>query len=514
MKREVKRTSIASGVLLLATLAFVHWPPIPPSPQALLNLPMTTFGPYETAANDGYESSSEVSPVVPASYRALAGPQVVGLQFVGDSNAALKADKFVISLNGGPYHDAAHAPNVYRAGFVGWKLPSPLPPGRYHVRVDLTGFNTPGPSWSITVSRPAAALPTETAAARQLMDALNTVRSPLRLAVVGWSPSLQAASAAHARYLGDNGYNAPSFHMESAKRPDYTGKTPWNRDMSFGWPTPVSGEVGMEWARPTSAVTVIQDLADTVYHRLLLFSGNLIAAGEGESTGNHGAVVMDLGFGYRATLPFATVYPYDGQPGVPTGWVDIESPDPVRDGYGRSFGYPVTADFPTVTRLSAVRVRMNVGNRRVSLIIDPPAVGDMGDNQIGLVPKYMLKPDAYYTVHLRAQAVFADGSRRPIAVAWSFGTGASDQSVAALVQSGHRVIISDVVAGSGNPEPYQAMTLYRRTAGKPLTRVETGETNDEGLWTVTRQSMRPGYYEAVSSTQNAAVFWWGAHGTS
>lgn len=510
--RRARHTTIAVLVSLFATLAFVHWPPMPPSPQALLDLPLNLFGPFNTAANGGYENLNHVSPIVPNSYDASVGPNVVGLQFIGDATSALKSDQFQVQIHGGSYQGTRHTLNVFSQGFAGWKLPRPLKPGAYQVTFDVTGFDTPAQRWTITIRKPVPVPTREPSTAAILLDSLNTLRSPLKLGRVTWNPHLQLASRAHSQYLAKNGYEAPSFHMELPSHAGYTGKTPWDRDMVFGWPTPVAGEVGIEWTQPSEPVTVVQDLVDTVYHRLSLFSDNLIAAGEGEAAGNGGSVVMDLGFGYRSTLPFAVVYPYNGQPGVPTGWVDIESPDPVKNGYEEVFGYPITADFPTVDQLSRVHVRLTLGNRRVPFVLDPPGVNGMGANQVGLVPRNTLKPESLYTVQVNAWARFNDGTSHPVDLSWSFATGGASQSLAATVESSHEVVISDVTAGAGTPIPYQGVTLYRRIAGRPLQRVKTGETNVDGIWTVTRLKGAPGYYEAVTATHNATVFWWGSHG--
>lgn len=485
---------------------------MPPSPRILKNLPNAMMGPYNTNLNQGYESVNHVSPIVPASYVARWGPDVVGLQFVGDSTPDLKEDHFQIQIQGGPYDGALLTPDVYRAGFVGYRLPRPLTRGTYQVTFHVTGFDIAAQTWTIAVrSRGVATRPYESAATRLMLESLNTARSVLHLSSVTWSARLQRASIAHASYLARNGYSAPSFHMESAGRIGYTGKTPWGRDMSFGWPTPVAGEVGIEWSDPSDAESVIQDLIDTVYHRLSLLSDNLVAAGSGQESGRNGSVVMDLGFGYRSTLPQAVVYPYDGQPGVPTSWVDIESPDPVKNGDGLSFGYPITADFPTVDALHKVQVRLTRGIVPVPAILDAPGSKNMADNQLGLVPQKALMPNTLYTVTVSARALFNNGATRPIKLSWSFATGGGRQSVGVAVTSRHRAVISVAIAGSGAPVAGQSVTLYRRAAGGPLRQVASGATNADGLWVVNRPEGRQGYYEAVTGTGNAAVFWWGSH---
>lgn len=496
------------GVVLLSALILFAWPRFPPTPAMLKDLPINLFGPANTKSNWGYESANHISPILPSSYRAAVPPGAVGIQFVADSAEHLKADGFLIRISGRRFHGQALSPNFYDHGFVGFRFQKPLIPGTYHLQFQLTDFNLASPRWTLQVANDAG--PTGPSdLSRVLLDSINSLRRTIKLSPIHWSGALQQASQAHAQYLAQHGFSAPSFHQETPQNTGFTGTSPWNRDLRFGWPTPEAGEVGIEWSEPAEAATVVQDLVDTVYHRLSLLSGNLVAGGAGAASGSHGSVVMDLGFGYRGDLPPAVVYPFDGQPGVPTGWVDIESPDPVGSGgYGKKFGYPITVDLPTVGTLSGVTVRVRRNGFRVPVIVDYPGRGDTGKNQIGLVPKRVLGPDSLYTVDVRAHARFNGGQERPIHVHWQFATGASDQSLAATVPAADAAIISDVTAGSGIPLSGQPLTLYRRMPGGTLETVDRGTTNQEGLWRV--RPPVPGLYEAVSRTDNAVVFWWRA----
>lgn len=510
MKRNGRRFIGVGGVVVFAWLVTLV-PAMPPS--LLMFRSMPTLGRDNTDANHGYESPQHVSPILPTSFVARVGPRQVGVQFVGDSRSNLEHDHFALKIT--PSSNPGWLkPNLYQTGFVGWRLSRPLGPGTHHVTFRLTGFNMAPPTWTITVTgKPPYTLPREGANNRALLDSLNTIRQSLHLQPVIYQASLAAAAQAHANYLDLNGYAAPSFHMESPGHPGYTGKTPWARDMSFGWPTPLSGEVGMEWAYPSQSVTVVQDLIDTIYHRLSLLSGNLTSAGAAMISGNNGSVVMDLGFGYRSSLPLAIVYPYAEEPGVPTSWVDIESPDPVSGGYQKVFGYPITADFPTVDTLKDVRVHLTQGSSEVAYVLDAPGVGNMAFNQLGLVPKDPLKADSLYQVAISALAAFNDGSVRPLKISWSFATGGAGQSVAVSVKSSRQAEIACLRAGSGQPLADQMITVYRRGPTGHLTVMARGATNSQGLFTATRPRDSAGSnYEAVSNTGNAAIFWWGKHG--
>ncbi|MCY0878994.1 MAG: CAP domain-containing protein [Firmicutes bacterium] len=505
----MRRSAEALGVLLGA-LALSLWPGWTLSPTVLETLPIRLLGPHNTRRNDGYEAANRVSPIIPGSYVAERGPRLIGLQFIGDATQSLMDDHFRITVAGPHGQTWSRAPNVYRNGFVGWRLARPWKPGRYRVSFDFPGFDIAPPTWTVTVKSAAMAPPRPSDSARVVIDSLNTLRRTLGLDRVSWNPSLQLASTAHDTYLKQNGYNAPSFHMESRGRPGYTGPTPWARDMAFGWPSPLAGEVGIEWTVPSAMVTVVQDLTDTVYHRLSILSDNLLALGVAEDAGPHGAVVMDLGFGYRSNLPPAIVYPYNGQPGVPTAWVDIESPNPMPQGYGHIFGYPITADFPTASRLSGVRVWLVSNRQVVPVVTDAPGVNGMQPNQVGMVPLKPLAPNRIYAAHLLAKALYNNGSVRPVRLSWHFATGGGSQSVSATVESPSKVVIADMTAGSGVTIGGEPLSLYRRLPRRRLRLIARGNTNWQGLWTFAWKQHPAGEYEVVSGSDNAVVFWWGA----
>ncbi len=468
------------------------------------------FGPYSTVDNFGYESNGEISPIIPTSYTAWRSPRTLGIQFIGDSPANLRADQFSLSVSGphGPIRGLkAHYTTT---GFVGWKLPR-LPVGTYHVTFLTPLFKRSQSSWTITIVHPKVPLAPvhETANDRVSLDTLNAYRTLLDEPRVTWSTSLAYAATAHARYLSVNGYNAPSFHMENPRRVDFSARTPWDRDLLYGWQSVLDGEVGIEWTNPLPPVAVVQDLMDTVFHRLSLLSGNLLSSGEGSSAGNTGAVVMDLGYGYNPSLPLAIAYPRPGQTGVPIAWVDLESPDPVPHGFGHRFGYPITIDFPTIESLKTVRFGLFLGRNKVPVYADRPGVNSLSDNQIGMVPQRALFPGTVYTVIVQGQALFNSGVVRPVNLHWSFQTGRGSESLAAAPVSPHQAVVSVVRAGGGNPIIHTEVRLYRVTASGRLLLQTMGHTNTRGVWVVTRHHVvNHALYEVTSATGNSQQFWW------
>lgn len=471
----------------------------------------TLFGPYSTAANNGYEGPNDITPVVPSSYVSRVSPLVIGVQFIGDSPADLRRDGFALSIAGPKGRPRSLRLTYFPTGLVGYRPVRALAPGRYEVTFTTPGFVSSQSRWQIDVTSSGPAdLPTATAGDQRALSALNAYRGVLGEDPVWFSRRLAEAAIKHADYLAQNGYQAPSFHEESARYPGFTGSTPWARDMTFGWPSPLDGEVGIERPSPIPDLAVVQDLVDTVYHRLSLLSPNLLAEGEGAANGRTGAVVMDLGFGYRPNLPLAIVYPRPGQTGVPVSWLDLESPDPVPGGANKVFGYPITVDFPTVSRLTDVRVALYRDNIRVPAVVDWPGRGAMAPNQLALVPEASLWPDTIYSVEVLAEAAFNDGQTLPVALRWLFATGGGNRSVAAAPGPGGRLAVSVVQAGSGQPAGQVVVRLLYRSERRGWVRAAEGVTDAQGLYTFSRVRRPPGVrrYEVLTDSGNATVFWW------
>ncbi|MCY0881985.1 MAG: CAP domain-containing protein, partial [Firmicutes bacterium] len=427
------------------------------------------FGPFSTQANHGYENANNISPVLPASYHALIAPQRVGVQFVGDKISDLQADHFSLLIKNAAGHTRFVPLHYTATDFVGDRLAHPLKPGTYQVSFVAPNFSEPLSQWTMVVKPDAWAKKALQQAHQhytpQWLEALNGYRRLEKEPAVQWNWRLAAAAQSHSDYLKHNGYYAPSFHKEAPQYADYTGKSPWRRDLAFGWPTPLDGEVGIEWNRYIAPVTVMQDLIDTVYHRLSLLSDNLIAAGAGDSQGKTGAFVMDLAYGYQDKLPQAVVYPVNGQTGVATGWLDLESPNPVAKGFNQEFGYPITVDIPTAHQLSDIKFTVKNHHRRLAGVVDLPGVNGMPANQSGFVPKKILAGHTVYHVRFSAQVTYDNGRKAPLVLQWKFATGGTDQSVAvAPMQTS--VVVSVVKSGSGIPYRKETVRIYKVQTGR------------------------------------------------
>lgn len=517
-RHKRRRVRLAASFLLAPILAVMGF--MAGSAPDTLTAPISGYwpvhltpfllGPYSTVDNFGYESSSQISPIIPTSYSAWRSPTRLGIQFVGDAPGNLRSDQFSLSVVGPGGKIRGLKVQYSSTGFVGWAIP-PLAPGTYHITFFTPLFQRSKSVWTLHLVKPKTPIATsrETASDRISLDTLNAYRALLDESPVTWSNALADAAAAHAQYVKTNGYSAPSFHMEASGRQGYSGVTPWARDLRFGWQSVLDGEVGIESSGLLPPVTVVQDLVDTVFHRLSLLSANLIASGEGSSTGNTGAVVMDLGYGYNPKLPLGIVYPRPGQTGIPISWVDLESPDPVPSGFGHRYGYPITLDFPTAQSVKSLNFGLFLGKHPVPVYKDHPGTNSLSDNQMGMVPKSPLFPNTVYTVSAQGKVLFNSGAVKPLNLHWSFQTGDGSESLAAAPVSPRQVVVSVVRAGSGTPLVDTRVRLYRVGASGRLWLQTMGHTNQHGVWEATRTTTQRALYQVTSSTGNSQQFWWG-----
>ncbi|CAB1129735.1 CAP domain-containing protein [Candidatus Hydrogenisulfobacillus filiaventi] len=472
MRRAVRAAAVVLGTAGLAVPAqapaVLISPPVPAFPAG--SLVPAIPGPHCTRCNHGYEGADELSPVLPPSYAARIRPRRLGIQFVGDDPHRLRRDGLALSLTGPGWRGRLPL-RFGPAGFGGGAVP-PAGSGRWQLHLVAPGFPATG-GWTVTV-RPCSGPPA--AGPGRWLPALNALRRVLGEDPAAWSAPLARAAAAHAAYLARNGYDRPSFHLEDAGRPGFTGRDPALRDLAWGFRSPLVGEEGAEWRTPRPGPVVVLTLVNTVSHRLGLLSPNLLAAGAAQAGGPHGAAVMDLGYGYRDDLPPAVVYPFPGQNGVPVAWEDREEPDPVPHGFGRRFGYPLTVDFPTAAAVQLVAVRLQPagsGARPLPLITDAPGRRGLGPNQVGLVPMAPLWPFTVYQATLRARVRFNDGRSRAVTVRWRFATGGGAEAVAAA-PARHGIWVAVGPAGGERPAPGVAVEVRQTPGGRVLGRGRTG----------------------------------------
>jgi uncharacterized protein YkwD len=456
-------------------------------------------GPHSTAANHGYGPPDQIASIPVESYTASVKPADVGVQFVAASGPELRRQHLTMTMRHGTAKSERVPLTITPDGFAGWRLPKNLTPGRYTFQM---GSATLGytPSWTVTLD-PTLGLPAPGRQGEEARAVLNQIRAALHLDPVGWSPQLTLAALYHARYVAHYGYDRPSFHVE-AKGPLYFGTNPWDRDLRAGWMDASTGEVGIAAASPVPGPLFVAALIDTVYHRLGLLDANLNAVGMASAAGTQtGATMMDLSYVYRTDLPLALVYPPDRAVGIATSWYDNEDPDPVPNGQGGVYGYPITLDMPTVQSLGSMAMALVQDGHVVPTYFDAPGAGDMDPNQAALVPKHPLLPDTTYEVVAVSQNVlFNDGVTRSVAERWSFTTGGAE-SVYAGVYDGTLYVAVDT---PGAFPPGEATTVQVTFSNGPHAVPLTVRVGASGVAAVPLPTLSAGRWtiRAVTSTGN------------
>lgn len=454
-------------------------------------------GPRSTASNHGYASPNNIVAIPVKSYTAVVTPKAVGVQFLDASATELENQGLVMTATTPTGQQYQEPLTFTRSGFVGYAPTHPFTPGRWTFQLGSSylGYT---PTWTVTIA-PKLKLSPPTANGLAALATLNAMRETLGLAPVTWSERLQLASLQHARYLGHYGYHRPSFHMEKPG-PLYFAKAPWDRDLKAGWPDASTGEVGVAAPYAVAGPMFIAALTDTVYHRLGLLSPNVLAAGMARWKGSQvAASIMDMSFGYRSNLPLAEVYPVPGARGVATSWQDNEVPDPVPHGRGGVYGYPITADFPTVRNLGTVAAELaGPTGAVVPTYFDAPGQGGTQPDQLGLVPKVPLRPHTTYTVTIVSDSVrFNDGSLGNLAERWHFTTGGGSESPYLVPDGSHLLVVVDVPGqfGAGHPVPVSIVLTHGKLR-IPL----TATVGPSGVLTLPMPTLTPGQWSGVVTT--------------
>jgi uncharacterized protein YkwD len=178
---------------------------------------------------------------------------------------------------------------------------------------------------------------------RGVFDTLNIARARGNFGLLAQDTRLDAAAAAHARYLALKPGHGLT-HLESPDEPGFTGETPMARARAAGF----SPATSLETLSTGTTVATCLELLNTVYHLSLATIG-ATHVGIGVH-GRSGCVIgMHLPLRNRRmqarTGGTVGVYPYPDQEGVPTGFLpDTETPRPPLDARLREVGPPILVD--------------------------------------------------------------------------------------------------------------------------------------------------------------------------
>ena len=228
-------------------------------------------------------------------------------------------------------------------------------------------------------------------------------------------------------------------------------------------------------AGPADLIIGIDELTDSVFHRILLLSPYLTVTGmawapaDPNLNGSVPETIIDVGSTGDTSIEWLQpiACPYDGQLNVKPVWSGLENPGPIQGAPPPGgVGFPITLTFPSykATKTFSLRVEGGPDTDMPKDVVselhedgngaaiecwvsDPqhpaqPAV--FGDNlaSVTITPKEPLKPDTVYSV-----TVTCTWRGKPFKKQWRFSTGA-----AALVPP---------VKPDGQP-------VYRRTGLPPL----------------------------------------------
>ena len=289
----------------------------------------------------------------------------------------------------------------------------PLAPGRHDLAVHvLMPGRTFRYSWHVVIAKGAeASVGPYDPDTYQALSAVNRIRSTAGIPPWRLSLPLEAASRAHSRFFLHNipryGTLTDSVHSEQPGWPLFAGRTPWARDVAFGYNGDGDSEVMAFGVGTGEAVRL---WLDSVYHRFGLLDPGLTSMGfgiAGKASRNQDLPVTTLnaGFESRAEVPNgrAIVWPVPGQRGVPPAFEAGEMPDPLANFQGASYpaGYPITVSFfgLGVQGLDVQAASLSQGGRKVSCHLLTPQV-EQNPDELGmsaaLLPVRPLAPRTSY----------------------------------------------------------------------------------------------------------------------
>lgn len=265
---------------------------------------------------------------------------------------------------------------------------------------------------AIAPQRPAALA----ADRRAALDVANAARSAAGLSPLREDPALDEAAQAHAYFYLFNAsqsqVSGTGISTEDPSLPGFTGARGIDRDRHFGF----TGARGTELAdHSLTPAASVETSIDSVFHRLPVVDRETVAAGFGEArVGSIVISVLDVGAGPAASGD-PTVYPADGQSGVPVAFVGNEVPDPLPTGAIPPVGYPVCLQVGGAEQLKVTTGRLlgPDGKEVPTFTFDPG--NQVGQNQWAMTAREPLTPGARYTAEVTGTVNGADFTKR-----WSF----------------------------------------------------------------------------------------------
>jgi uncharacterized protein YkwD len=266
---------------------------------------------------------------------------------------------------------------------------------------------------------------------QRVLDRVNYYRTMAGVAPVRADMKLLDAAQSHASYLGAT---ATTGHYEPNKsNPFYTGYSPFDRITARRYSYVAAGEV-VASESSTHPARAVDALMAAIYHRFIILSGDYTQAGPGVALNAKGGtelldVTVDFGSQLSSPRPQEsgklTLYPYDGQQGVPVDFDSAqESPDPMP---GHAIvGYPVSVQADPRSTLAVERFDLTEdspagsGRPLEARLLARAVDAETPTSAAALIAHAPLKDATTYRVAFSGSV---DG--QPVSRAWTFTTAAS-----------------------------------------------------------------------------------------
>lgn len=270
--------------------------------------------------------------------------------------------------------------------------------------------------------------------------AMNAFRTSQGLGPVLQSTNIDLAAKAHQNYVAVN-MSGGDAHNEIPGKTGFTGVTPFDRMVAAGYATVGGTEViAFNTTWPITTSTVIDVLADSVYHRAGMITQGVTHFGVAAQTDNS-PTYIDMGFitPQKNAGNYVGVYPIDGQKGVSLTHY-LENPNPfyqememTSDNMCKKTSYPINLASEASTSLSVTTFTVTEDGQATPQDVRLFTKASNSQNEKYLtaniafiVGKAPFKANTKYNVRFVGTATgAATGTANGMAIdkSWSFTTG-------------------------------------------------------------------------------------------
>ncbi len=277
---------------------------------------------------------------------------------------------------------------------------------------------------AIPLSTPEAGAPQATGVtATDGFNWTNFRRQQIGLATLARNTLINNAAQGHSDYQR---VNNTITHVQTPGASGFTGVTMTDRLAAAGYALVVPyayGEV-ISAGGSTSGFEAAENLVTAIYHRFIMLEPRYLEAGAGAATTPGGRTWFTLNLAATGGLGAGlgggrfTVYPFDGQRGLPTIFLsDTETPDPVAD--RNAVGYPVSvhADITSSIVVQSFTITPRGGTPLPVRLLSAAVDANTPTSAAAIVPLQVLTTQATYDVEFRGTV---DGIRA--VRSWSFTT--------------------------------------------------------------------------------------------